>query len=160
MLNEAKFIGNLTKDLELRKTSSGKSVTNLDIALNYYVQNEKKTDYVQVVVWDKQAEDAANYLAKGRQVYVEARVVVRKRNIEGKNIPIPEFHAEKVLYLGSPNNQNGGGNQPPSNGYNGNQPPQGFQQGHDPFSSQNSGGMFNQSSNYNRNAGPNSPFGR
>ncbi len=106
MLNEVKFIGNLTKDVELRHTDSGKPVVNLDLALNYYVGNEKKTEYVQVVLWEKRAEDAAKYLSKGRQVFVEAKVIVRKRTFEGKNIPIPEFHADRVGYLGTTNNQN------------------------------------------------------
>lgn len=162
MLNRVEFIGNLTKDIELRKTNSQKSVCNLDIALNYYVGNEKKTEYVQVAVWDKQAEDAASYLSKGRQVYVEAKVVVRKRDIEGKNIPIPEFHADRVIYLGASNNQN---SQQGSNGFQGHQPPQGYQQDrgsgfqpqNSPFASNNG---FNQAQNYNRNANPNSPFGR
>ncbi|OIJ09432.1 hypothetical protein BKP35_16390 [Anaerobacillus arseniciselenatis] len=155
MLNRAQFLGNLTKDIELRKTASGKPVANLDIALNYYVQSEKKTEYVQVVVWDKQAEDAAKYLSKGRQVYAEAKVVVRKRNLEGKNISIPEFHAEKVIYLGSSsNNQNGSGQHVP-NDYE----QQGYgQQNSNPFGSSYNDGGFGQ--NYNGNADPNYPFGR
>ena len=158
MLNDVKFIGNLTKRVELRRTESGKSVANLDIALNYFIGEEKKTEYVQVVLWEKKAEDAATYLDKGRQVYVEAKVVVRKRNIEGKNIPIPEFHADRVLYLGASNNQNGandqdnqsGGVSPheqvfgQSNGFQGNP---GFQQ--------QSGSPFG-----NSNGGNQNPFGR
>ncbi|EFV75002.1 MULTISPECIES: single-stranded DNA-binding protein [Cytobacillus] len=157
MLNEVKFIGNLTKDVELRKTASGKSVTNLDIALNYYVQSEKKTEFVQVILWEKQAEDANTYLSKGRQVYVEAKVVVRKRNIEGKNIPIPEFHGDKVLYLGAASNQNTGSSQQTSNNRNDYDH---TKRGHDPFSYQNGDGMFNTSNNFNSAADNSSPFGR
>lgn len=157
MLNRVEFIGNLTKDIELRQTATGKSVTNLDIALNYYVQNEKRTEYVQVSAWDKQADDAAKYLSKGRQVYVEAKVSIRKRTLEGKNIPFPEFHALRVMYLGPANNQNGNG-QPNPNDYDGSN--FGYDQqdpGH--FGSSYGDTTFNQPSN-NNNRYPDSPFGR
>ena len=161
MLNKFEFIGNLTKDLELRKTGSGKSVVNLDIALNYYVQNEKKTEYVQVVAWDKQAEDASSYLSKGRQIYAEGKVVVRKREIDGKKIPIPEFHADKILYLGSPN-QNGSGQQGANEHYNTQHRTNDYQSDDQGFGQESpyNNNVFGQSTNYNRNSDPNFPFGR
>jgi single-strand DNA-binding protein len=164
MLNESKFIGNITKDIELRKTASGKFVTNLDIALNYFANGEKKTEFVQVVLWEETAENASKHLSKGRQVFVQAKVVVRKREIEGKNIPIPEFHAERVVYLGS-SNQNGGGNQQQSNGYNDQQQQQGNQnQQHRGYQQQRyqqeSNPFGSQGTDYDRNADPNFPFGR
>lgn len=152
MLNRVEFIGNLTKAPELRRTETDKSVTTLDVALNYYVGEEKKTEYVQVVLWEKKAEDACNYLTKGRQVYVEAKVVVRKRQFDGKNIPIPEFHADRVLYLGTASNQNDGNNEPhervfgrqdSSQGFNSNQHPFGGQS-NNPFAGQNNRGPFGQ----------------
>jgi single-strand DNA-binding protein len=104
MLNRVEFLGNLTKDLKLNKTNgSGKSVTNLDIALNYFVEGEKKTEYVKVVAWGKQAEDAVDNLSKGRQVYVEAKVQMNKKRIGDQDIWIPEFHADRIIYLGSKN---------------------------------------------------------
>jgi len=158
MLNEFKFIGNLTKDVQLRKTNSGNSVTNLDIAYNYYVNGEKQTDYAQITVWGKQAEDASKYLTKGRQVYAEGRIVIKKRQIEGKNTPIPEFHADKVLYLGpstnnTTNNSHNGERQfqPPTH-----QPQQanGYQGSSNPFAAQNGG--YGSQSPFGQSA---SPFG-
>jgi len=152
MLNRFEFIGNLTKDIQLRKTNNGVSVCNLDIAYNYFVNGQKQTDFAQITVWGKNAEDAAKYLTKGRQVYVDGRIVVRKREIEGKNIPIPEFHADKVLYLGPSNNGNGESqpafNHPPSQATT-----NGFQGQASPFSAQN-GGFTGQTNPFQSQSGP------
>lgn len=161
MLNKVEFIGNLTQDLKMRTTNtSGKSVCNLDIALNYYVNGEKKSEYVQVIVWEKQAEDAVKYLSKGRQVYVEAKVIIRKKEINGTNISIPEFHADKVLYLGA-SNVSGTNNQQESSQSLGHQSEykdspfqqkgNGNNQNHrnNPFAAQNGGNQFNTHSNSN-----------
>lgn len=144
MLNKFEFIGNLTRDVVLRHSNNNKAVCNLDIALNYYVQNEKKTEYVQVTVWEKQAEDAAKYLKKGRQVFTEGRVVVRKRQLEGKNISIPEFHATTVLYLGPSTNSDQQGSERNEQYYD--EPPySGSENSHNPFVMQNGGGMYHNS---------------
>ncbi|MEQ2527589.1 single-stranded DNA-binding protein [Bacillaceae bacterium CLA-AA-H227] len=149
MLNECRFIGNLTKDVELRHTTEGTPVANLDLALNYFAGNEKKTEYIQITVWKKRAEDCAKFLTKGRQVYVEAKVVVRKRNYDGKNIPVPEFHADNVLFLGPANSNSG--NDAPQDPF-GNQSPHeqvfGQSGGVDPFSNP-FGGSANGGNNQN-----------
>lgn len=69
------FSGNLAKDPELKFIPSGKAVTDLRVAINNsYGKGEnrkKETVFVDVRVWDKQAENACEYLAKGSGVLVE-----------------------------------------------------------------------------------------
>ena len=104
--NKVFLMGNLTRDPELRFTTSGAPVTNLRLAINrvYTDRNgEKKeeTCFLTVVVWGRQAETCAEYLSKGRPVFVQGRL--RNRDIEieeGKNRSILEVIAEQVQFLG------------------------------------------------------------
>jgi single-strand DNA-binding protein len=77
--NRVTLIGNLTRNPELRKTKSGNPVTELGLALNRVWQNEngqKQEDvtFVDITVWGRNAENAAQYLQKGRSVLVEGRL--------------------------------------------------------------------------------------
>ena len=81
-INKVILAGNLTKDPELRYTNSGIPVATLDIAINERVKkNDEWVDETlfinRITVWRKQAENAAEYLKKGRAVLVEGRL---KRN--------------------------------------------------------------------------------
>ena len=68
-----------------------------------------ETDFINVTVWDKQAENVAKYLAKGRQVAVEGRIQTRNYDgADGKKVYVTEVVASNVEFLGSGN----GGNQP------------------------------------------------
>jgi single-strand DNA-binding protein len=78
-LNKVILIGNLTRDPELRQTPQGNSVADLALAVNRKVpgpggERQEETTYVDVVLWNKQAELAGEYLHKGRSVYVEGRL--------------------------------------------------------------------------------------
>lgn len=77
--NRVTLIGNLTRNLELRKTKSGNSVTEMGIALNRVWQNEsgqkqEEVTFVDVTLWGRNAENAVQYLQKGRSVLVEGRL--------------------------------------------------------------------------------------
>jgi single-strand DNA-binding protein len=77
--NRVTLIGNLTRHPELRKTKSGNPVTELGLALNRVWQNEngqKQEDvtFVEVTLWGRNAENAAQYLQKGRSVLIEGRL--------------------------------------------------------------------------------------
>jgi single-strand DNA-binding protein len=85
-LNRVMLIGRLTRDPELRYTPSGTPVCNIGVATNRYGQDasgERKefTDFHDVVVWNqgnrKLADLVAQYLQKGRLVYVEGRLQTR-----------------------------------------------------------------------------------
>lgn len=75
-MNKTMFIGNLTKDPELRTTQSGRSVCSFSVAVNdgrNPQTGEQYVTYYRVSAWDKQAENCAKFLIKGRKVYVEGR---------------------------------------------------------------------------------------
>jgi len=80
-LNKVFLIGRLTRDPELRYTSTGQAVTTLGLAINreYTSKGEKKeeTCYVNLVAWGKKAEVIAEFLKKGNLVFVEGRLNYR-----------------------------------------------------------------------------------
>lgn len=78
--NRVIVVGNLTRDVELRHTPSGSSVAEIGLAVNRSwfdkQANERKeeTTFIDVTLWGRTAENAAEYLAKGRAVLVEGRL--------------------------------------------------------------------------------------
>ena len=74
-VNKVFLIGNLTRDPELRFTSSGSAVAGFGLAINrkYKQGDEWKEEvcFVDITVWGKQAENCAEYLSKGRPVFIE-----------------------------------------------------------------------------------------
>jgi single-strand DNA-binding protein len=104
--NKVFLMGNLTRDPELRFTTSGAPVTNLRIAINRVFTDssgERKEEvcFLTVVVWGKQAESCAEYLTKGRPVFVEGRLRTRSFQTEDeKNRTILEVVADRVQFLG------------------------------------------------------------
>lgn len=82
-LNKAMIIGNLGRDPEMRYTPSGQPVTQFTVAVNrnYRDQNgewQEETEWFRVVCWGQLAERTAEYLRKGRKVYVEGRLQTRQ----------------------------------------------------------------------------------
>jgi single-strand DNA-binding protein len=72
-------VGRLGRDPEMRYTPSGQAVTSFNVATDYSTKNqdgtwEKKTIWIRVTVWGKQAETASQYLKKGREVLIEGRL--------------------------------------------------------------------------------------
>ncbi len=104
-MNKVILIGRLTKDPELRYTSSNRPVTQITVAVNRTFANqngEREADFINVVIWDKQAENVAKYLTKGRLVAVEGRIQTRNYdNNEGKKVYVTEVVALSVQFLES-----------------------------------------------------------
>jgi len=78
-LNKVLLIGNLTRDPELRYIPSGTAVVDLGLAVNRRVKKSDGTwgeeaAFIDVTVWGKQAENCAEYLSKGRPIFVEGRL--------------------------------------------------------------------------------------
>ncbi len=78
-VNKVILIGRLGKDPEIRYTPSGQPVANFTLATNEVWndkqgQRQERTEWHRIVVWGKQAEHCGQYLAKGRQVYIEGRL--------------------------------------------------------------------------------------
>jgi single-strand DNA-binding protein len=103
VLNVIVLIGRLTKDPELRYTSSGKAVATIRLAVDRGTTNpqgEKETDFIDVVAWERQAESVANFLEKGRLVAVQGRLQIRTYETqEGQRRARAEVVASTVRFL-------------------------------------------------------------
>ncbi len=107
-MNKAILIGNLTRDPEVRTTSSGTTVCTFSIAVNRRFQNqagERVSDFFTIVAWRQLGELCGRYLAKGRRVSVIGEI--QNRSYEGKDGTkryITEIIADEIEFL-SPKNQ-------------------------------------------------------
>jgi single-strand DNA-binding protein len=103
-MNRCVLIGNLTRDPELKTTTSGLSVCNFTIAVSRSFSSqssgEREADFIPVVVWRKQAENAAKYLRKGSQVGVAGSLQTRSYEAkDGSRRYITEVVANEVQFL-------------------------------------------------------------
>lgn len=104
-LNKVFLIGRLGRDPEMRYTASGQAVATLSVATDesYKAQDGQKvekTEWHRVIVWGKQAEFCANYLSKGRLVYVEGKLETRKwQDKEGVDRTTTEIRANIIQAL-------------------------------------------------------------
>ena len=102
-MNKCILIGNLTKDPELTTTNSGISVCRFTLAVSRRFANaegERETDFINIIVWRKQAENVKNYLTQGSQVAVEGRMQVRNYDDkDGVKRYVTEVVAETVQFL-------------------------------------------------------------
>ena len=109
-MNKVVLIGRLTRDPELRYTSGNAAVCNFTIAVDRPFNSntqERGTDFIPIVVWNKQAENVKNYLAKGSQVAVEGRIQVRNYDDQnGQKRYVTEVIANSVEFIGSRNSNN------------------------------------------------------
>lgn len=105
MLNRVVLVGRLTKDPELRYTSSGVAVATFTLAVdrNYTnSQGEREADFIPIVTWRQLAELCANYLKKGRLTALEGRMQVRHyENQEGRRVYVTEVVADNVRFIDS-----------------------------------------------------------
>lgn len=103
MLNRVILIGRLTKDPELRYTQSGAAVASFTLAVNRArtnPQGEREADFIPIVVWQKQAENCANFIGKGSLVAVDGRLQIRTYDDkEGQRRWVTEVVAETVRFL-------------------------------------------------------------
>ncbi len=102
MLNKVILIGRLTREPELRYTPSGTAVAKFTLAVDrrQAKDRERETDFIDIVVWQKQAENCANYLGKGRLVAVDGRLQIRSyEDNQGIRRKAAEVVAENVRFL-------------------------------------------------------------
>ena len=104
-MNKAILIGRLTRDPELRTTPTGRNVCQFSIAVNRNFTNangEREADFINCVVWDKQAENLAKYQHKGNQIAVEGRIQIRNYDDkDGKKVYVTEVFVSNVTFLDS-----------------------------------------------------------
>ena len=107
-VNKVMLMGNLTRDPELRHTSSGQAVCNFSMAMNRHFktkEGEKKeeTTFMRITVWGTQGENCAKYLSKGRSAFVEGRLDSRTwEDDDGNKRSTVDVVAESVQFLGGP----------------------------------------------------------
>jgi len=106
-VNKAILVGNLGKDPELRYTQGGQAVVNFPIATTEQWtdkngERQERTEWHRIVVWGKSGENCAQYLSKGRPVYVEGRIQTREwEDQSGQKRYTTEINAQTVQFLGS-----------------------------------------------------------
>ena len=113
MLNRTQLIGRLGRDPELRYTQDGVALARLAVATHEtwkddQGQKQERTEWHRIVVWGASAENCAQYLSKGRPVYIEGSLRTRQwDDKEGHKRSTTEVIAQRVQFLGSPNDRRG-----------------------------------------------------
>lgn len=109
MLNSVILIGRLTRDPELRYTTSGTAVCQFTLAVQRKY-NKDEADFIDIVAWRGLAENCANYLGKGRLAAVEGRIQIRSyENQEGQKRKAFEVIADDVRFLDRASSGSGSG---------------------------------------------------
>lgn len=118
-LNKVFLIGNLTQDPDLRRIPAGTAVSTLRLAVNEaYLSKSgervERTVYVDVDVWDRQAENCQQHLSKGSPVFIEGRLQMdqwedRETHVKRSRLKV---RADRVQFLGSRRGGPGAGGSP------------------------------------------------
>ena len=101
MYNKVFLIGNLTRDPEMRYTTSGIPVTRFTIAVNRWSgkSENEQADFLRVQTWRKLAEICSEYLSKGKTVAVEGSLRIDSFEKDGKQRFSAEIQADNVQIL-------------------------------------------------------------
>ncbi|MDO9491490.1 single-stranded DNA-binding protein [Acetobacterium sp.] len=104
-MNKVILVGRLTRDPEVKNTTTGKAVATFTLAVDRRFKNkdgQKEADFVPIVVWGKQAEFAGQYLSKGSQIGVSGRLQVRSYDAQdGQRRYVTEVVADEINFLSS-----------------------------------------------------------
>ena len=117
--NQVILLGNLTRDVELRHTPSNQAVANIGLAMNRQFQTKdgerrEETTFVDCEAWGRQAEVMAQYLSKGRPVFIQGRLKLDTwQDQQGQNRSKLKVVVENFQFVGG---RDGGGNAPSSGG--------------------------------------------
>ena len=113
MINNAVLVGRLTADPDLRYTPNGVATATFTLAVNRNFKNtngEREADFINCVIWRKQAENLANFAKKGSQIGITGRIQTRNyENQQGQRVYVTEVVADQFQMLESRNQ--GGNNQ-------------------------------------------------
>ncbi|MGL4821316.1 MAG: single-stranded DNA-binding protein [Bacilli bacterium] len=103
MINRVVLVGRLTKDPDMRYTPNGVAVATFTLAVNRPFSGqsgEREADFINCVVWRKQAENTANFLRKGSLAGVEGRMQTRSYDgQDGKRVYVTEVVCDTVQFL-------------------------------------------------------------
>lgn len=126
-MNKIQIIGRLGKDPELKYTATGTPVANFSVATSEKWKDKngqvnERTEWHRCVVWGKLGELCNQYLAKGRQVYIEGKMQTRDwEDNNGVKRYVTEVVVTNVEFLGSRDQNQGQGQQQNNNNQNNNQ---------------------------------------
>jgi single-strand DNA-binding protein len=105
-VNKAILVGNLGKDPDLKYTQTGKAMVNFSLATTERWGGEDRTEWHNIVMFDRLAEIANDYLRKGRTVYIEGRIQTRSwEDNNGYKRHITEIVASNMQMLSSPRSE-------------------------------------------------------
>jgi len=106
-VNKVILVGRLTRDPDVKNTTTGKAVATFTLAVDRRFKNkdgQKEADFVPIVVWGKQAELAGQYLSKGSQIGASGRLQVRSYDAQdGQKRYVTEVVADEITFLSSSN---------------------------------------------------------
>lgn len=108
-MNKVIIIGNNTKDIEQKQTSSGTAVVQFSIAVkrNFKTNGQYESDFFDCVAYNKTAELIAQYVKKGDKVAIDGRLQTRNyTNKEGRKVYVTEIIVENVEFLQSKKQEN------------------------------------------------------
>ena len=132
MINNVTLVGRLTKDADLRYTSDGTATATFSLAVNRPFKSangEREADFINCVIWRKNAENFVNFTRKGSLVGITGRIQTRNyENKEGQRVYVTEVVAENFALLESKKDGASNGQTGQSNNRSSHQPS-------DPFSS-------------------------
>lgn len=102
-MNTVIIIGRTTTDIELKTTTSGKSVTQFTLAVP---KNFKKDEanFIPVVFWGQQAEALSKYVKKGQQIAIQGELTSRKYEVDGNKRTAYEVVGSNFSFCGAKNN--------------------------------------------------------
>ena len=103
MINNVVMIGRLTRDVELRYTSNNVAVGAFTLAVNRNFKNaagDRESDFINCIIWNKQAENLANWTKKGMLVGITGRIQTRSyENQQGQRVYVTEVVAESFQVI-------------------------------------------------------------
>ncbi|KRK94204.1 single-stranded DNA-binding protein [Companilactobacillus futsaii] len=110
MINRVVLVGRLTRDSELRYTTSGNAVSQFNLAVNRQFTNsqgEREADFINCVIWRKAAENFTNFTHKGSLVGIDGRVQTRNyENQQDQRVYVTEVVVENFSLLESRSDAN------------------------------------------------------
>lgn len=157
MLNRVVLVGRLTADPEYKVTPSGIQVATFTLAINRNftnAQGEKQADFINCVVFKKQAENVNNYLSKGSLAGVDGRLQSRSYdNQEGRRVYVTEVICDSVQFL-TPKNDATGQNSNSGTNYQQNQNSGGYGQNNQNHGQSNTNTSASGTNPFNNTTGP------
>ena len=120
-MNKVFLSGNLTRDVEVRYSQSGKAFAKLGIAVNRPFSKEKEVDFFNLTAFNKTAEFCGRYMTKGTRVLVEGTIQTSNyENKDGSKVYGVDILIENIEFAGSKRADSGGGNysEPAEKNYN------------------------------------------